>query len=126
MAHGAGRRTPGTRRGFAVAERSLDRQLLVSSRRDRSATRLEQALRGELRSSPGFNSSLDSRIGDAIEDIVEGVIAAAEGRAIEGAEVWRAISEAHLDPLTSESLERIATDSLEKIHQLLDGSSSEN
>jgi hypothetical protein len=84
---------------------------------------LERVLRTELMSLPGVAVEVDSVLA-VINDVVDGVVAAARGQAVEGAEVWRSVTEGGLDGPTALAIEELATNTLTEIHRLLDGSAS--
>jgi len=82
---------------------------------------IERVLRTELLAMPGVAGALDSRVGETVDDLLEGVVAAAQGKAVEGAEIWRSTTESGLDPLTADTIMAKAVTVLARIHQLLDG-----
>jgi hypothetical protein len=84
---------------------------------------IERVLRTELMSLPGVAVEPDP-VFAVINDVVDGVLAAAQGRAVEGAEIWRSISEGGLDSQTGLAIEELATETLTQIHRLLDGSAT--
>jgi hypothetical protein len=84
---------------------------------------IERVLRTELMSLPGVAVELD-QVFTVINDVVDGAVAAAKGQAVEGAEIWRSISEGGLDSQTATTIEELATETLARIHRLLDGPTS--
>lgn len=84
---------------------------------------IERVLRTELMSLPGVAVELDP-VFTVINDVVDGAVAATQGQALEGAEIWRSISEGGLDSPTALAIEELATETLAQIHRLLDGSAS--
>jgi hypothetical protein len=84
---------------------------------------VERVLRTELMSFPGVAVELGSVIA-VINDVVDGAVAAARGQAVEGAEIWRSVTEGGLDGPTALAIEELATDTLSQIHRLLDGPAS--
>lgn len=83
---------------------------------------IERVLRTELMSTPGLPLEQEA-VRAVVNDIIEGVVAASRGEAIEGAEIWRSITEGGLDGPTASILEGRATDVLADIHRLLDTAS---
>jgi hypothetical protein len=84
---------------------------------------IERVLRTELMSLPGVAVELDPVL-SVIDDVVDGAVAAANGQAVEGAEIWRSVSEGGLDSQTALAIEERATETLTRVHRLLDGPAS--
>jgi hypothetical protein len=84
---------------------------------------IERVLRTELMSLPGIAVELNPVL-TVINDLVDGAVAAAQGQAIEGAEIWRSISEGGLDSQTATAIGELATETLTQIHRLINSSTS--